>query len=85
MEMVAEKSVDHTQALQAVSMDLAIIVMAKITLGIKLVANPLLKNLGLGKAAVRLALPDLHAVADDLEHTARGGFKAHFAQVVGEG
>ena len=64
---------------------LSAVVVAEVAVRIDLVANPLLEHLGLGKTAVGLALPDLHAVTGDVKHPAGARHQRHFAEVVAEG
>ncbi len=61
------------------------VVVPEVTLGVDPVPYPLLEYLGFGKAAVLLALPDLHFVASDPEHPAGPRFQGHLAEIVGEG
>lgn len=58
--------------------------MPEVALWVDLVAHALLEHLGLGEAPVRLALPDLHALAGDAKRPARDRFQRHFAQVIGK-
>ncbi len=58
--------------------------MPQVTLRVDLVAYALLEHLGLGKTAVRLALPNLHAITRDTKRAAGGRFQRHFAQVIGK-
>jgi len=57
----------------------------QVALRVDLVAHALLEHLGLRKAAIGLALPDLHTVAGDAKSAAGSRFQRHFAQVVGKG
>ncbi len=59
--------------------------MAKVPRRVNLVAHTLLEHLGLREAAIRLALPYLHAVAGNPEHAAGAGLQTHLAEVVTEG
>ncbi|ETH15671.1 transposase, IS481 family [Bordetella pertussis STO1-SEAT-0007] len=59
--------------------------MAERTARIEMVAHPLLEHLGLGKAAVDLAVPQRRAVVVDAEHPAGAGHQGHLAQVGAEG
>ncbi len=61
------------------------IVVTEVALRVDAVTNPLLERLGLGEAAVGLALPDLHAVAGDAEDATGSGLQADFSEIVGEG
>ena len=54
------------------------IVVTEVALRVDAVANPLLERLGLGEAAVGLALPDLHAVAGDTEDAPVPGSRQTF-------
>lgn len=58
--------------------------MSQITQRIDQIAQPLLEHLGLGKAAIRLALPKLHTVAANPEYTATGRFQTDLAQIRGK-
>lgn len=59
--------------------------MPQVSLWIDLVTYPLLEYLGLRKATIGLALPDLHAVACNAKHPAGRRFQGHFAEVIGKG
>lgn len=63
---------------------LSAVVMAQVALRVDLVPQPLLEHLGLGEAAIGLALPDLHAIAGDAKGAAGGRFQGHAPQVVAE-
>lgn len=56
--------------------------MPQVALRVDLVTYALLEHLGLGKTAVRLALPNLHTVASDAKRAARGRFQRHLAQII---
>src|SRR5690554_3223817 len=58
--------------------------MAEIALGPGPVAHQPLQHLGLGKAAVALALPDRLAVERDLEHAAGSRHERHRANILAE-
>ncbi len=58
--------------------------MAEVALRVDLIADSLLEHLGLGKAAIGLALPDLHIVAADVKYPAGAGHQRHLAEVVAE-
>ena len=59
--------------------------MAQVPLRVDPVADPLLEDLGLGKTAIGLALPELRTVATDVEHTTGARHQGYFAQVVAKG
>ncbi len=56
--------------------------MPQVALRVDLVTYALLEYLGLGKTAVDLALPDLHAITGDAKCATSGRFQRHFAQVI---
>ena len=56
--------------------------MPQVPLRVDLIAHALLEYLGLGKTAVDLALPDLHAITGDAKCATGGRFQRHFAQVI---
>ncbi len=58
--------------------------MTQIPLRVDLVAHALFKHLGLRKAAIGLALPDLHAVASNAKRAAGGRFQGHTRQIIGK-
>ena len=59
--------------------------MAEIAARSDQVAHALLEHLGLGKAAIGLALPDLHSVAGDAEHPAAARLQADPGEILTEG
>src|SRR5690606_36476500 len=60
------------------------VVMPQRALRIDAIAHALLQYLGLGKPAVQLALPALHAIAADVEGAAGSRHQRHLAQVLAE-
>lgn len=58
--------------------------MSEVAVRIDLIADPLFQNLGLGKATVNLALPDLHVVTENMKDPARAWYQGHLSQIVTE-
>ncbi len=58
--------------------------MPKVALRVDLIAYALLEYLGFRESTIRLALPDLHAIAGDAKRPAGRRLQRHFTQVLGK-